>query len=280
MLRTAGDAGWTARPANASFRCLRHIGGTPCPGSPALRVHLVLFAGHILSAGASTGGSIVIDNTARGIDRGDAGLRGKAGHCRFPPVRVPQAAAFAPEKCPHLELTPGLHRYPVDITASYQGCSGPGGSGGGLPPCLRAPENGPPPLPVGRYQAVMATESSIPPAKPVPVTVIHPRANRTAYRTAKWATMLTLPALKALEKGAAAEARGNGDASVHRGYIILTGTAEQAAAPDIVNGDEPVRRMVCSRAASPAAAVRYHRGRKSRPDRCSRHPWTAKPSRA
>ena len=53
------------------------------------------------------------------------------------------------------------------------------------------------------------------------------------------ATMLTVPALRSLEKSAAAEARGNGDASVRRGFILLT-TREQAAAPDIVNGDQPV----------------------------------------
>lgn len=213
-------------------------------GSPALRVHLVLLAGRILSAGASTGGSVVIDNTARAPIAVTQGCGGKPDiTVVLSSSEVPQAAAFAPVKCPDVELTPGLHRYLVDITASYQGCSGAGGSGGGLPPCLRAPENGPPPLPVGRYQAVMATESSIPTAKPLPVVVIHPRANPTAYRTAQLATTLTVPALKSLEKGAAAEARGNGDASVHRGYIILT-TREQAAAPDIVNGDQPVYEVV------------------------------------
>ena len=100
-----------------------------------------------------------------------------------------------------------------------------------------------PPLPVGRYQAVMNTDSSIPGAKPLSMTVIHPRVNATAYRAAPLATKFTVPALSSLEKSATDEARVNGDASVHRGYIILT-TREQAAAPDIVNGDQPVYELV------------------------------------
>jgi hypothetical protein len=210
----------------------------------ALRVHLVLLAGRTLSAGASTSAYVVIDNTAKApiaVTQGCGGKPGVAVVLSSP--KVPQAAVFTAEKCPDVELTPGLHRYPVDISASYQGCIGPGGSGGGLPPCLPAPDSGPPPLPVGRYHAVMTTDSSIPTAMPMPVTVIHPRPNPTAYRTAQLATMLTVPALRSLEKIAAAEARGNGDASIHHGYIILT-TREQAAAPDIVNGDQPVYEVV------------------------------------
>jgi hypothetical protein len=209
----------------------------------ALRVHLVLLAGRTLSAGASTSGYVVINNTAKtpiSVTQGCGGKPDVAVVLSSP--KVPQGAIFAAVKCPDVELTPGLHRYPIDIRASYQGCIGPGGSGAGLPPCLPAPDGGPPPLPVGRYQAVMATDSSIPTAKPFPVTVIHPRANPTAYRTAL-ATMLTVPALRSLEKSAADEARLNGDASVHRGYIILT-TREQAAAPDIVNSDQPVYEVV------------------------------------
>ena len=211
---------------------------------PALRVHLVLPAGRTLSAGASTSGYVVVDNTAGAPIAVTQGCGGKPDIAVvLSSSKVPEAAVFAPVKCPDVELTRGLHRYPIDIRASYQACIGPGGSGGGLPPCLPAPESGPPPLPVGRYQAVMATDSSIPTAEPLPVTVIHPRANPSAYRTAQLATMLNVPALKSLEKGTAAEARGNGDASVHRGYIILT-TREQAAAPDIVNGDQPVYEVV------------------------------------
>ena len=210
----------------------------------ALRVHLVLLAGRTLSAGASTSGFVVINNTAKAPIAMTQGCGGKPDIAVvLSSSKVPQAAVFAAVKCPDVELTPGLHRYPIDISASYQGCIGPGGSGGGLPPCLPAPDSGPPPLPVGRYQAVMATDSSIPTAKPLPVTVIHPRANPTAYRTAQLATMLTMPALSSLEKSAAAEARLNGDASVHHGYIILT-TREQAAAPDIVNSDQPVYEVV------------------------------------
>lgn len=210
----------------------------------ALRVHLVLLAGRTLSAGASTSGYVVINNTAKAPVAVTQGCGGKPDVAVvLTSAKVPQTAAFATVKCPDIELTPGLHRYPIDILASYQECSEPGGSGAGIPSCLPAPENGSPPLPVGRYQAVMATESSIPTAKPLPVTVVHPRANPSAYRTARLATTLTVPALASLEKSAAAEARLNGDASVHRGYVILT-TREQAAAPDIVNGDQPVYEVV------------------------------------
>jgi hypothetical protein len=187
----------------------------------ALRVQLVLLAGRTLSAGASTSGYVVIDNTAKTPIAVKQGCGGKPDVAVvLSSAKVPQAALFSLVKCPDVELTPGVHRYPVDISASYQGCIGPGGSGGGLPPCLRAPDSSPPPLPLGRYQAVMATDSSIPRA-----------------------TMLSVPALRSLEKGADDEARLNGDASVHRGYIILT-TREQAAAPDIVNGDQPVYEVV------------------------------------
>ena len=210
----------------------------------ALRVHLVLLAGRTISAGASTSGYVVIDNTAKAPIAVTQGCGGKPDVAVvLSSSKVPQAAAFALVKCPDVELTPGLHRYPIDISASYEECIGPGGSGGGVPACLPAPENGPPPLPVGRYQAVMATDSSIPTARPLPVSVVHPRANPTAYRTAQLATALTVPALRSLEKSAAEEARLNGDASVHGGYIVLT-SREQAAAPDIVNGNQPVYQVV------------------------------------
>jgi hypothetical protein len=206
----------------------------------ALRVHLVLLGGRTLSAGASTSGYIVVDNTGKTAITVTQGCGGKPDIAVvLSSPKVPQTAAFAAVKCPDIELGPGLHRYPIDIEASYQECVEPGGSGAGIPSCLPAPENRAPPLPVGRYQAVMATESSIPTAKPVTVTVVRPRPNPTAYRTARVATTLTVPALKALEKSTAGEARLNGDTSVHRGYIILT-TREQAAAPAIVNGDQPV----------------------------------------
>jgi len=210
----------------------------------ALRVHLVLLAGRTLSAGASTSGYVVIDNTAKARVPVTQGCGGKPDVAVvLSSSKVPQAALFALVKCPDVDLSPGLHRYPIDIRASYQGCIGPGGSGVGLPPCLPAPDSGPPPLPVGRYQAVMATDSSIPTAKPLSVSVIHPRTNPTAYRSAPWATRLTVPAIRSIKKSVAAEARLNGDASVHRGYIILS-TREQAAAPAVVNGDQPVYEVV------------------------------------
>ena len=196
-----------------------------------LRVHLVLLAGRTLSAGASTSGYVVIDNTAKApiaVTQGCGGQPEVAVVLSSP--KVPQSAVFTTPSV----LTsndPRAHLYPIDISASYQGCIGPGGSGAGLPPCLPAPNDGPPPLPVGGYQAVMATDSSIPTAKPLSVTVIHPRANPTSYCLARLATVLSVPALRSLEKSAAAEARANGDAFVDRGYIILT-TSEQAAAPD------------------------------------------------
>ncbi len=210
----------------------------------ALHVHLVLLAGRTLSAGATTSGYVVINNTAKAPISVTQGCGGKPDVAVIlTSAKVPQTAIFAAVKCPDVELAPGLHRYPIDVRASYQACLQPGGSGSGFPRCLRAPENGPPPLPVGDYQAVVATDSSLPTAKPVPVTVIHPRANPTAYRTARVATTLTVPALRSLEKSAAAEARLNGDASVHSGSIILT-TREQAAAPDVVNGDQTVYEVV------------------------------------
>jgi len=209
----------------------------------ALHVHLVLLGGRTLSAGASTSGYVVINNTAKKPIAVTQGCGGKPDvEVVLSSPKVPQTAVFAAVKCPDVELTPGIHRYPVDVSASYQGCLEPGGSGGGLPPCLPAPDSLPP-LPVGRYQAVMGTDSSIPSAKPLSVTVIHPRADATAYRTARSASTLTVPALGSLKKSAADEARVNGDASVHRGYIILT-TREQAAAPEIVNGDQPVYQLV------------------------------------
>jgi hypothetical protein len=213
-------------------------------GVAALHVHLVLLGGRTLSAGASTSGYVVIDNTAKKPIAVTQGCGGKPDVAVIlSSAKVPQTAIFPAVGCPDAELTPGLHRYPVEVSASYQSCLEPGGSGAGLPRCLPAPEIGPPPLPVGRYQAVMNTVSSIPTAKPLSVTVIHPRSNAAAYRTARLATTLTVPALKSLESSAATEARVNGDTSVHRGYIILT-TRGREAAPDIVNSDQPVYEVV------------------------------------
>jgi hypothetical protein len=210
----------------------------------AIRVHLVLLAGRTISAGASTSGYVVINNTAKKPVAVSQGCGGKPDVAVvLSSSKVPQTAIFEAVKCPDVELTPGLHRYPIVVNASYEVCLGPGGSGAGLPPCLPAPDNGPPPLPVGHYEAVMGTDSSLPKAKPVPVTVIHPRADSTGYRTARLATTLTVPDLRSVEKSAANEARLNGDASVHRGYVILS-TREQAAAPDLVNSDQPVYEVV------------------------------------
>jgi hypothetical protein len=214
------------------------------PKAGELQVHLVLLAGRTLSAGASTSGYVVIDNTAKAPIAVTQGCGGQPDIAVvLSSAKVPQAAAFTTQKCPDVELTPGLHRYPVDISASYEGCSGPGGSGGGVPPCLPAPDSGPPPLPTGRYQAVMATASSVPTAKSLPVTVIHPRSDPTAYRTAHLATVLTVPAIRSLETRAAASARENGDTSIHRGYVILT-TREQEVAPAIVDSDQAVYEVV------------------------------------
>ena len=50
----------------------------------ALHVHLVLLGGRTLSAGASTSGYVVINNTAKEADHSDARLRGKARRCGCP----------------------------------------------------------------------------------------------------------------------------------------------------------------------------------------------------
>jgi hypothetical protein len=210
----------------------------------ALRVHLVLLGGRTFSAGVSTSGYVVINNTAKKPIAVTQGCGGKPDmEVVLSSPKVPQSAVFAAVKCPDVELGPGIHHYPVDFRASYEGCIEPGGSGSGLPPCLSASDSPLPPLPVGRYQAVVDTDSSIPSARPLSVTVIHPRTNTTAYSAAPLATTLAVPALSSLEKNAADEARLNGDASVHSGYVILT-TREQAAGPDIVNGDQPVYELV------------------------------------
>jgi hypothetical protein len=212
--------------------------------SAALRVHLVLLAGRIISAGVSTSAFVVIDNPTNGPIAVTQGCGGKPQVAAvLSNSKVPQFAAFATLKCADVELTPGLHRYPVQIAGTYQGCIEPGGSGVGLPQCLGEPVDGLPPLPVGRYHAVIDTDSSLPSSTPVPMTVIPPRPNPTAYRSAQVATTWTVPALKSLEKSEADEARLNGDTTVHHGYIILT-TRQRAAAPDIVNSDQPVYLVV------------------------------------
>ena len=77
----------------------------------------------------------------------------------------------------------------------------------------------------------MTPTSNIPVPKAMPVEVITPRRNRSAYRVAPAATLVTVPNLRQLQAVAPEMARENRDATVHRGYVILT-TREQAAAPE------------------------------------------------
>lgn len=71
-------------------------------------------------------------------------------------------------------IPPGLSSYPVTARASYGGCSNPQSTPTALPPCVDG--GGPPPLPPGRYEAVIDQASELLPdlfplPEPVAVTV-------------------------------------------------------------------------------------------------------------
>ena len=94
------------------------IGGSGTSGATvhevrALRVHLVLLAGRTLSAGVSTSGYVVINNTAKApisVTQGCGGKPDVAVVLSSP--KVPQEAVFAAVKCPDVELTPGATPLP------------------------------------------------------------------------------------------------------------------------------------------------------------------------
>jgi len=75
------------------------------------------------------------------------------------------------------------------------------------------------------------------------VRVTKPRPSDTAFLNPPKAEASSVPDLAALQRIARGLARQNGDPALHHGYIALT-LREQAAAPDIVNSNQPVYQIV------------------------------------
>jgi hypothetical protein len=226
-----------------------------------LTAQMVLVGSPTLPAGFSLGGTLIVDNTTKGPISVDQGCSGQPEfRVVLTSSAVPQSAGFNLPGCPPVVLSPGIHRYPFILNSTYQECTEAGGSGSSStdPPCLQ-PGNHAPPLPIGRYQATMATMSPIPVAKPIAVKVIKPRSNPSAFHNPPTATERTVPGLRSLQRGARVDAIRNGDSAVHHGFIVLT-SREQAAAHDVVNSDRPVYevvlqgRFVCGVCSSPPGA--------------------------
>jgi hypothetical protein len=224
--------------------CGAGVAATPRAGpapAPGLTARMVLIGSHTIPAGASAGGALVLDNT------GHAGVKvtqGCGGAPQFAVVltnsRVQHSAILTTQACPPIVVGPGPHRFPFVLRASYEGCTA--GPGPGFPKCLQ-PGNLPVPLPVGTYRATMGTASSVPIAPPLAVTVIGPRPNPGAFRDPPVATPELVPVLHRLQQAAQAEVVANQHSGVHHGYIVIT-SRERAAAPDLVNSDQPVYQLV------------------------------------
>ena len=138
-----------------------------------LTAHMVLVGSRAIPAGSSLGGTLIVDNTTKAPISVNQGC---AGQPEFGVVltssAVPQSPAFTAVRCPPIVLTPGVHRYPFVLSATYLGCTMQAGSGSSIEPACLMPGNGVPPLPPGQYRAVVSPMSPIPIAKPITVKVI------------------------------------------------------------------------------------------------------------
>jgi hypothetical protein len=91
--------------------------------------------------------------------------------------RFPPQAAFASDctVAPFL-IKPGVNRLPFSLQTTYPVCGQPGGQGtASIPPCLNGGQM--PPLPVGRYRAVLIGAGlHLPTPAAVPVTLVTARS--------------------------------------------------------------------------------------------------------
>jgi hypothetical protein len=149
-------------------------------------------------AGSQLAATLVVENTT------DKPIDLTTGSCRSSWAITLRRASFVNEPVWTLEctsgpwiVTPGVHRWPSSILASYYHCSG---SDQPPPGDVKCPPNsapGTPPLPVGDYEAVLVTSApgSLPDAPPVTVHVVdaHSRADLTTRIELPGATFVAGP---------------------------------------------------------------------------------------
>jgi hypothetical protein len=126
---------------------------------PAVTTRLDLSSEAVV-AGRSAAGALVVDNeTGKPIRTPMCAIWGVQLTNQHVPVEFIRTASCGLG----LVFAVGVHRYPFSFAASYVSCPGPPGSG----PCG---SQGPAPLPVGEYHAVLVQDGTNLPA-PVPVSV-------------------------------------------------------------------------------------------------------------
>lgn len=138
----------------------------PPPGGVSDKLVL---ASTVARAGTTIHGNLVVTNTSgSAIDLRDRhgctpGYAVGLTNAGLPAANAPGFSAVCGTAA--LTLPPGTTRFPIEVITTYFGCTnGPTPSGGshGLPQCING---GPPPLPSGRYVAVLYGSSlALPPA--------------------------------------------------------------------------------------------------------------------
>ena len=165
-------AGAGARPgATGSASPAPTLGLAPAPAGLTDRIAL---SSTRTRAGTPIGGTLVVTNHGRkavNLNRGCRPYFGVtlAGH------GLPMAAAFPADcsRAPFL-IKPGVTRLAVTVLTTYPGCTSGQHATAHTPACL--PGNRMPPLPAGRYQAVLVGSGDLPlpPATPVQVVLTAP----------------------------------------------------------------------------------------------------------
>ncbi|MBV8196029.1 MAG: hypothetical protein JOY80_10955 [Candidatus Dormibacteraeota bacterium] len=147
----------------------RHDAPGSAPAPERLEQSIQLSSAQV-RAGEAISAALVITNPGTAVDLGGHGCRP-----RFVIVltdgRHPLHLAWL-QSCASgsLVIPHGTTRLPAFVSTSQPACE-PGGPAYGLPGCIGSSS---PPLPVGRYEAVLVWERDVPlpPAQPVPVNLV------------------------------------------------------------------------------------------------------------
>jgi hypothetical protein len=126
-----------------------------------------------VEAGGTLKGWLVIDNpTNETMQLREGGCTPKWQVALARPGQTPDAAFTMECGAAPMTIPPGALRQPITIRAAYNGCTNAEPTDEAFPHCLA--DGGMPPLPIGDYEAVLATRGEVPQLElpdPVPVTV-------------------------------------------------------------------------------------------------------------
>jgi hypothetical protein len=164
-----GSAG--GRPGGGSASPAPTLGLAPAPAGLADRIALSRTR---VRPGTPIRGMLVVVNHGRKTVNLNRGCRPYFG-VRLAGHGLPVAAAFPADcsRAPFL-IRPGVTRLAVTVRTTYSGCTSGKHATAHMPACL--PGNRMPPLPAGRYQAVLVGDGDLPlpPATPVQVVLTAP----------------------------------------------------------------------------------------------------------